>query len=127
MRIDYSPRSREVCLTATKAEFSELTKKYLLSKSIIPCPETELKIKPPYENFLNGVIIQQTKDKLTTIQIVENNFLEISGAVSSLEIFSDNLKTLSENPDWVHLHIEYYPEHPYLSEESLPIVLVVQE
>ncbi|MFF1650861.1 hypothetical protein [Streptomyces sp. NPDC058240] len=47
----------------------------------------------------------------------------ISGDPGARAILADNLKAMATAEDGGHLHIDYFPEHPYLVEGSVPIVV----
>ncbi|MBC6468819.1 Imm32 family immunity protein [Actinomadura alba] len=49
--------------------------------------------------------------------------LTITGDLRSLNILADNLHQMAEAADGGHLHIEHYPDHPYIGEGSLPLVV----
>jgi hypothetical protein len=49
--------------------------------------------------------------------------LVISGDPGARAILADNLKAMATAEDGGHLHIDYFPEHPYLVEGSVPIVV----
>ncbi|MFF1918200.1 hypothetical protein ACFVYE_43125 [Streptomyces sp. NPDC058239] len=49
--------------------------------------------------------------------------LVISGDPGARAILADNLKSMATAEGGSHLHIDYFPEHPYLVEGSVPIVV----
>ncbi|WP_327242083.1 Imm32 family immunity protein [Streptomyces sp. NBC_01320] len=49
--------------------------------------------------------------------------LVISGDPGARAILADNLKPMATAEGGGHLHIDYFPEHPYLVEGSVPIVV----
>jgi hypothetical protein len=53
----------------------------------------------------------------------EERSLVISGDRASLKIFADNVQAMAEVDDDEHLHIDFYPDHPYLGEGSAPLVV----
>ncbi|MER5552251.1 hypothetical protein ABT001_11290 [Streptomyces sp. NPDC002793] len=49
--------------------------------------------------------------------------LVISGDPGARAILADNLRAMAAAEDGGHLHIDYFPDHPYLVEGSVPIVV----
>ncbi|MFE5097064.1 hypothetical protein ACFRCI_43895 [Streptomyces sp. NPDC056638] len=49
--------------------------------------------------------------------------LVISGDPGARAILADSLKAMATAEDGGHLHIDHFPEHPYLVEGSVPIVV----
>jgi hypothetical protein len=49
--------------------------------------------------------------------------LVISGDPVARKILAENLHAMATAEDGGHLHIDYFPEHPYLAEGSLPVVV----
>ncbi|MGW4558619.1 Imm32 family immunity protein [Streptomyces sp. NPDC004365] len=49
--------------------------------------------------------------------------LVISGDFGARAILAENLQAMTTAEDGGHLHIDYFPEHPYLVEGSVPIVV----
>jgi hypothetical protein len=42
---------------------------------------------------------------------------------SSLHVLATNIDNMAQASDGGHVHIEYYPDHPYIAEGSLPLVI----
>ncbi|GAA4591730.1 hypothetical protein GCM10023194_51760 [Planotetraspora phitsanulokensis] len=53
----------------------------------------------------------------------ESRSLSIAGARGTLKLFADNILAIAESNDGGHLHIEFYPDHAYLTEGSAPLVV----
>ncbi|WP_405724768.1 hypothetical protein OG607_19670 [Streptomyces sp. NBC_01537] len=49
--------------------------------------------------------------------------LVISGDPTARAILADNLQAIATAEDGGHLHIDYFPEHPYLVEGSVSMVV----
>lgn len=49
--------------------------------------------------------------------------LVISGDPAAREILADNLHAMGTATDGGHLHVDYFPGHPYLVEGSVSLVV----
>jgi hypothetical protein len=49
--------------------------------------------------------------------------LVISGDRGTRAILAENVQAMAAAEDGGHLHIDYFPEHPYLAEGSVPMVI----
>jgi hypothetical protein len=54
--------------------------------------------------------------------------LYFSGHAQAISVLAANIESLAGNPAGLggHLHIEYYPEHPYIRRGSIPLVVSVR-
>ena len=123
MKINYSLETKEICISVTKDELSDFAKRILEKETIIKVNSSDLKAFKPYDSFLQGIIIMHVDAALVIISITNDNYVSISGDSKMIEIFSENIKALSIHEKWGHIHVEHYPDHPYLSANSLPIVI----
>jgi cytochrome P450 len=53
----------------------------------------------------------------------ETRTLTISGAPEHLSTLADIVEDMAASTDGGHVHIEHYPDHPYLEAGSAPLVL----
>lgn len=49
--------------------------------------------------------------------------LVISGDPAARAILAANLRGMAESDDGGHLHVDHFPDHPYLAEGSVPLVV----
>lgn len=57
---------------------------------------------------------------------VENDKLRVGGDLQGRSHFAKSIRSFAEGQiagAANHLHLEYYPDHPWISEESLPVIL----
>lgn len=57
---------------------------------------------------------------------VDGGTLEIGGAPEYLAVLADNIADFAADPDAGprhHLHVEHFPDHFYLAEDSAPLVV----
>jgi hypothetical protein len=86
----------------------------------------------PYDDYLEEITFK-ARDGLLDIQII-GKALAISGSDENLQVLSDDIQWLIEqgetSPDLVgrlHLHVDYYPDHPYLASSNISLVICVVE
>jgi hypothetical protein len=87
----------------------------------------ELSDPAPYEVSLTGIDIRRTESSKVSIGVADAGRLLITGELSPLGVLGANLRELAANggPD-EHLHVEYFPDHFYLDESSVPVVFRVE-
>jgi hypothetical protein len=76
--------------------------------------------------YIGKLVTLSVKPDLGKVLIVrEEQELLISGAPEARAVLADNVQTLAETPDDVagHVHLDPTPDHPYLREGSLSLVL----
>lgn len=93
---------------------------------IIELIETQLTAEP-YFGFVNKVLIQHQPHKVIVSRTEDT--LEISGNGKSLALFAESIKWLATQDSNMssHLHVDTYPDHPYLELSSCPLVVSVVE
>ncbi|MFI2782596.1 Imm32 family immunity protein [Streptomyces sp. ALB3] len=76
------------------------------------------------EDTLTGIEVRQASGAGVLIaRDASRQVLVISGNPGARAILADNLKAMATAEDGGHLHVDYFPEHPYLLEGSVPIVV----
>ena len=84
-----------------------------------------------YEGFLATLQIIKSEGALKVYR--DHNMLVISGSPGNCIIFAANLRFLCQETlsqpsmqSVLHIHIEYFPDHPYLDPVSDPVVIYVR-
>lgn len=79
----------------------------------------------PYERWLGSIVVRPRPTFLVEIG-VDNGALVAAGGQDALALLADNIAAFanSHGPLGQHQHIEYFPDHYYLREGSLPLVVV---
>ena len=73
---------------------------------------------------LSCVRISTAANSMVLISIDHaDGILQISGAPAPLAIFASNLESMAADEHGGHLHIEYYPDHPYLAPASADLIV----
>ncbi|MFK0174040.1 hypothetical protein ACIQU5_35255 [Streptomyces sp. NPDC090306] len=73
---------------------------------------------------LAGIEARKTPGPGVRIELdASRRVLVISGDPGARAVLADNLKGIAGAEAGAHIHIDYFPEHPYLVEGSVPIVI----
>ncbi|MEU9187928.1 hypothetical protein AB0D14_25980 [Streptomyces sp. NPDC048484] len=122
MRLVHEPGygEGEVDLSASAAELTSLADAVargegLLSSTFSPGGNGDA---------LGGVEVRGTSGPGVLIRRdAERHILVISGDVAGRAVLAENLREMATAEDGGHLHVEYFPDHFYLAEGSLPMVV----
>lgn len=78
----------------------------------------------PHQITLTQVHVHATNGQPVLITAdASRQILSIAGDPAYLAVLAHNLRGMAEADDGGHLHLDYYPEHPYLAEDSSPLVV----
>ncbi|MFJ9756480.1 hypothetical protein [Streptomyces sp. NPDC101149] len=73
---------------------------------------------------MTGIEARKTSGPGVRIDLdASRRVLVITGDPAARAVLADNLQAMATAEDGGHLHIDYFPEHPYLAEGSVPIVV----
>jgi hypothetical protein len=75
----------------------------------------------PYEGFLAEIAIEPSPDRVRIAR--RDAILVISGSSESRDALSGEIEGLASGSLGSHLHIDYYPDHPFLDASTSPLVL----
>jgi hypothetical protein len=119
MRIVSDPAFGEVDLSATETELTRLADLVTAGEGSLTC-ESE----PAEPNALTAVEVSQTTDPGVRIHVdAARRVLVISGDLAVRAILAANLNGVAQMEDGGHLHVDYFPDHPYLAAGSVPLVV----
>lgn len=101
----------------------------ILASNAIPLTlelQTSFDDPKPYQGYVTKILIEVGKG-LVSIELKESH-LVIAGAHEHLEVLSEDIDYLTnlgiqETGIEEHLHVEYYPDHPYLAPSSAALVV----
>jgi hypothetical protein len=120
MIIRYSLDSQEIDISASKVELLYLAEYFSQGEGSI---SSEQGISPyPYEKLALCLEIENTNESLVCFSILQDKIL-VQGDLRKLVVISENILGLANGGSGQHIHIDYFEEHPYLCEESMPIVI----
>jgi hypothetical protein len=119
MRIVSDPVFGEVDLSATETELIRLADLVTAGEGSLTC-ESE----PAESNALTAVEVTQTTDPGVRIHVdTVRSVLVISGDPAARAVLADNLHDIAQMEDGGHVHVDYFPDHPYLAAGSVPLVV----
>lgn len=119
MRIVSHSAFGEVHLSATETELTRLADLVAAGEGSLTC-ESE----PAEPGALAAVEVAQATGPGVRIHVdTTRHVLVISGDASARAILADNLNGTAQMEDGGHLHVDYFPDHPYLAAGSVPLVV----
>ncbi|MFJ9448333.1 hypothetical protein ACIRRH_41955 [Kitasatospora sp. NPDC101235] len=118
MRLVRDPVYGEVDLTASAEELNRLA-------VAVAEGEGQFGSTPsPGRHDLAGVEVGKTSGPGVRLHLDSlRQILVISGDSAARAVFADNLRAMAAAEDGGHLHVDYFPDHPYLVKGSLPLVV----
>lgn len=118
MRLVSDPVFGEVDLTASEEELAELADAVAEGDRFIGSTSSE------GTDLLAGIEARKTSSTGVLIELdASRQVLVIGGSPGARAILAANLRAMATAEDGGHLHVDYFPEHPYLLEGSVPIVV----
>ncbi|MFJ8620620.1 hypothetical protein ACIRD4_33025 [Streptomyces clavifer] len=118
MRLVSDPVFGEVDLTASAEELAGLASAVAEGDGFIGSTS------PLDGDTVAGVEVRKASGPGIRIKLdASRQVLVISGDPGARAILAANLQSMATGEGGGHLHIDYFPEHPYLVEGSLPIVV----
>lgn len=118
MRLVSDPVFGEVDLTASAEELAGLANAVAAGGGFIGSTS------PLDGGTLAGIEARKTSGCGVRIELdASRQVLVISGDPGARAILADNLQAMATAQGGGHIHIGYYPGHPYLVEGSVPIVV----
>jgi hypothetical protein len=110
----------EVDLTATATELACLASAVADGAGFISAAFAS----PHDDNTLAGIEVGKALGSGVRIELdTQRQTLTISGDAAARAVLAENLHDVATAQDGGHLHIDYFPEHPYLVEGSVPLVV----
>lgn len=119
MRIVSHSTFGEVHLSATETELTRLADLVAAGEGSLTCESD-----PAEPRALAAVEVAQTADPGVRIHVeAARRVLVISGDPGTRAILVGNLNGMAQMEDGGHLHVDYFPDHPYLAAGSVPLVV----
>jgi hypothetical protein len=120
MKIMFHPPTRMVDVASDRAGLSRLASLVRSGDGTLAAEEAT---SPYGEIALTRAEVRTTGGLVLLTAGAETRTLTISGAPVHLSTLADILEDMAASTDGGHVHIEHYPDHPYLEEGSAPLVL----
>jgi hypothetical protein len=126
MHVLRADKSGEMELSGTPHELLELARELRLTRA---ASRLDAGGDPsPYDRALSSIYSARTMGKVVIRLSPGSDTLEIEGGSEELELLASNIEDFANEGDRsIHLHIEYFPEHDYLSERSEPLVIALED
>jgi hypothetical protein len=117
VKIESWPVTGELNLTATAAELTRLA-------GMIAAGNGSLSCTPEPSDTLAGVEVADSPDPGVRIHDdTRRKVLLITGDPAARDILAHIIRETAEMDDGGHLHIDHFPDHPYLVAGSLPLIV----
>jgi hypothetical protein len=125
LAILYSPKSGEFDVAATRQRLMQIAEKLDVGNGEVGA--VDLPDASPFETCLLSLKTRRLPSGGAIFRVDPGKReLSIEGGEDALRLLGDNLRDLAtDGDDGEHLHIEYFPDHSYLDESSLPAVVQV--
>ncbi|MGW6443814.1 Imm32 family immunity protein [Lentzea sp. NPDC055074] len=117
--ISYSARTSECELEATTACFERIADLIDSGAGRIAAAVHD---PAPYDTALAGLTVRRSNGLVRVL--VSDQELVVEGGAESLAVLADSLRGPVDLVNGrYHVHIEYFPDHFYLAEDSHPLVV----
>jgi hypothetical protein len=121
--VRYSPSTQELAISASRAALAWVAG--LVEAGAGEVAADGLADAAPYEVCLTRLRIRTVPAGGVVLSVsAEAREVLVEGEAEGLRVLGENLRALAAEADYGdHLHIEYFPEHFYLDESSVPAVV----
>ena len=121
MRIRRDPVMPEVEIEGDAGELQELARALAAGRGGVAVAATE----PAGTPGLKAIVVTTAQGEAVTVRVDDELCcLRIDGDRERLGILAENLTAVALSDDGGHLHVDHYPDHPYLADGSLSLVVV---
>jgi hypothetical protein len=113
---------KEISILVNQQDLLQISDLFSMGEGYIICNSDSN--PTPYEQYAVGLNIKPVKNKLVEFSINENKEILVEGDPTMLSVIAENIIDFSENTSTEsHIHLDYFEEHPYLTENSIPIII----
>ncbi|RLP97087.1 hypothetical protein EAD96_30310 [Micromonospora sp. BL1] len=122
MKILFYPPSGEVDISGTAGEY------HALAALIVAGSGGHAAEPDATDDFggtaLSGLQVSTSAHRMVLISIDDaRGVLQISGASAPLALLASNVEAMAADQGGGHLHIDYFPDHPYLAPTSVSLIV----
>lgn len=127
MRLLYSSADNELEFSGNRAEFAYFSEIIEAGKGSLLL--TDMTPHPAYAYVLRKITVEQAPQKKVSIEVdLPQSVALIRGDPEWLEVLRDNVRDFGASADVdEHLHVEYFPDHYYLDEQSSALILLMTD
>ena len=96
-----------------------------LTRDDVEISTSQGKDPSPYSRYLAGIRVRSTAQGLVKMSVdADRQVLAFTGSRQSMKVLAENIRGLCrEGVSGEHLHIEYFPDHFYLAESRISLVV----
>lgn len=124
MRVLRADKSGETELSGTSNELLQLARAIRLNQAAFPLEKVP--DASPYTRSLAMLESTLTSGSEAISMSSEGDTLEIRGGAAALALLAENIEGFAaEGDETAHLHIDYFPGHEYLSQNSNSLVIAL--
>jgi hypothetical protein len=124
LKASHSDSTRELELSGTRSELLTLGRKLRSRRGEILLAKVSNPF--PYTRSLSRIEIQLASGKIRVSPSGDGETLDVAGRLESLSLLAENIEGFALEADQDdHLHVDYFPEHDYLAEESGSLVVAI--
>jgi len=124
MRILFEPRTNELAVEASGRELGALAA--LLENdagAVYDDCIVARRANEAYSKCLSRIIVDRVESGNVRISVQGDESLVVTGDARTLALLAANIAFAARMPAGEHMHIEHYPGHLWLTEDSYPLVV----
>ena len=76
-----------------------------------------------HDTWFDALAIDVTAGPVTVVH--QGSILVVEGAAVSLRLLGENVAHVASGRGGGHLHLEYFPDHPFFSPQSAPMIVTL--
>ncbi|SBT45437.1 Imm32 family immunity protein [Micromonospora auratinigra] len=115
------PASGEVDLSGTADDYHALAALLTAGGGTLPAEPDA--VDAFGRTALSRIQVSTAPDRPVLISVDADGVLRISGAAASRAVLASNVAAMAAAEDGGHLHVEHFPDHPYLAEGSASLII----
>jgi hypothetical protein len=124
MRILYEPRTKELDIEGSGKDLSDLAV-FLRDAAAILYDNVSVArhANEAYSKCLSRIVVDRVEGQNVRLTVQGDECLVITGDAPGLAYLTANIASAAQMPVGEHTHIDFYPGHVWLAEDSCPLVV----
>jgi len=124
MRILYEPRTKELDIEGSGQDLSDLAA-FLQDETAALYEDVSVArhANEAYSKCLSRIVVDRVEGQSVRLGVQADEWLVITGDARKIAIFADNVASAARMPIREHAHMDFYPGHLWLAEDSYPLVV----
>jgi hypothetical protein len=124
MRVSQRDSQEEMELSGTAAEFLDLAGLVRAGEGVV---QLDIEGDPfPYDHLLSAIEVHSVSGASVMIRC-SGDTVVLEGGAATMNVLAEIMEDLAEDKPGADSQIDHYPDHPYLSEGSRPLIIVLAE